>query len=394
MGMETESSGSASCLQNQVAPQRERDNLKGSPKPTEMDHEQHTPVVTVGIDEIRAAHARIRPHVHRTPVLQCSSLGEMVLPNAGIDSDESPPTPTELDLYFKCENLQKIGAFKIRGALNAISLSKKSVMVTHSSGNHAQAVALACRLLGKKAIVVMPKDSPQVKVSAVRDSYGAEVVFCEPNQPARESTCAGILAKDPDNSELIHPYDDARVVCGQGTLAVELIEQMTEPGVESTSAPSKNAPHLDAVVIAVGGGGLLAGCATAIRALSPTTKIIAAEPANANDCYRSFLAKARVDNDGPPKTIADSVKTNLGELNLPIILSIVDSVIQVSEEQIKRAMRLILERAKLVIEPGAAVAVAAALSPEFRHEFPECKRVGVVLCGGNLDIGNLPNLIL
>eukprot|EP00392_Amoebophrya_sp_AT5.2_P011173 g11248.t1 len=353
-----------------------------------------TPSIAISYEQVQLAHKRILPHVHRTPVLGCSSLGRIILhenamqdgSTAAARGSAAPVPPVEY--FFKCENMQKIGAFKIRGAVNAISLSEKNTIVTHSSGNHAQAVALACQLLGKKAIVVMPKDSPQVKVggalfrialggsvSAVRDTYGAEVVFCEPNQPARESTCAAKIAEDPANREIIHPYDDPRVIVGQGTLAVELLEQAGS--------------DLDAVVIAVGGGGLLAGCATAIRGYytsntsastsSPRTKaikIIAAEPRNANDCAKSFKARRRIDNEGPPKTIADSVKTNLGENTLPIILDEVDAVLEVSEENIKRAMRLTLERAKLVIEPGAAVAVAAAMSADFREKFPDCRKVG------------------
>ncbi|CAD7951839.1 unnamed protein product [Amoebophrya sp. A25] len=388
--------------------------------------------VVVTYAGVLQAHERIREHIHRTPIWSCSSLARIILPDsdeearqqevvitpATATSDAALPFPTTIkELLFKCENLQKIGAFKIRGALNAISLSAAETIVTHSSGNHAQAVALACQILERKAIVVMPKDSPQPKVDAVRDTYGAEVRFCEPNQAARESMCADVINEVGSASnkvELIHPYDDPRVVCGQGTLAVEFLEDAccnaSSTGSTSSSTTGstrctttgKNISSLDAIVIAVGGGGLLAGCATAIRGWerekfgtqSRKIKIIAAEPLNANDCYQSFTQKTRIDNVGPPKTIADSVKTNLGEVTLPIILREVDHVIQVSEDNIKRAMKLTFERSKLVVEPGAAVAVAAAMSEEMRRKCPECLRIGVVLCGGNLDIRKLPDLLL
>lgn len=337
----------------------------------------------VTLPKILASHNRVKPYVHRTPVLSCSSLGNCFVSSSS--TDPSKDKNSEIEIFLKCENLQKIGAFKIRGACNAVQLSDADVICTHSSGNHAQACALACKLLGKKAIVVMPKDSPVVKVNAVRDSYGAEVRFCEPNLAARESTCADVLSECESKgikAELVHPYNDSRVCCGQGTLAVELLEDCV---------------GLDAVVISVGGGGLIAGCATAIKGMNPNIKVIAAEPLNADDCYRSFQAKTKLLNNTPPQTIADSVKTNLGDLTFPIILEKVDAVITVTEEEIKKAMRLTMERAKLVIEPGAAVAVAVAcISKDFRNEFVEkqgCKKIGVVLCGGNLDIDKIATLV-
>lgn len=339
---------------------------------------------------IRETHERIKAHIHRTPVLSCSSLANHRNKFA--------------TLHLKCENLQKIGAFKIRGALNAVGSldAQTQVVTTHSSGNHAQAIALACKTLGKKAVIVMPKDSPKVKVNAVRDSYGAEVRFCEPNQPAREAMCNAVLAEysggpsgggqgagaeSESSAAMIHPYDDSRVVHGQATVAVEFLEDVRALGGHK----------LDAIVVAVGGGGLLSGCAFAAKQMDPSIKVIAAEPAEANDCWRSYQKgwpEQKELNNGPPKTIADSVKTNMGDFTYPVIAKHVDHVIQVTESEIREGMRLTMERAKLVLEPGAAVAVAAAcVSREIREKFPDVEHVGVVLCGGNLDLEGIPGLI-
>lgn len=350
----------------------------------------------------RSYDERIKTFVHRTPVLRCLSMdiaaSRCCKKRKHDDTNDHGVYGAGNDipvvsLFLKAEHLQKIGAFKIRGAMNAVGLSTANVITTHSSGNHAQAVAMACQLLKKRAIIVMPEGSPASKVNAVRDTYQAEVRFCTPNQAAREAACEAVMEECRRNgidAELVHPYDDVRVSCGQGTVALELLEQV-------------EGEQLDAVVISVGGGGLLAGCSTVIKRLSPTTLVIAAEPAQANDCFRSFYRedgtlrpkaeRIRALNATPPKTIADSLKTNLGLNTAPVIFNLVDDVFQVSEDQIRAGMRITLERAKQVIEPGAAVAVAVATMPELYSKYPSIRRVGVVLCGGNLDLETIPTLI-
>jgi len=327
----------------------------------------------LNIDIIRGAHKRISPHIHRTPVLTCSSF----MVNRG-----------PYEVFLKCENFQKIGAFKIRGALNATAQLPEQIkaVTAHSSGNHAQAVAQACKVYGKRAILVMPKDSPICKLNAVKETYGAEIRLCEPNQAAREAMCDSVIKET--GAELLHPYDNSRVCAGQGTVALEFLEEC---------------PDLDVLVVAVGGGGLLAGCAVAAKAIARERgrciKVVAAEPAESNDCWRSYQrgwpdVEKREKNEKPPKTIADSVKTDTGEFTYPYLKTHVDMVIQCSEAEIRAAMRLTLERSKLVIEPGAAVAVAAAcISPEIPRVFPDAKRVGIVLCGGNVDLDGIPSLI-
>lgn len=323
----------------------------------------------VTLDSIQDAYCKIRGSIHNTPMMTCSAL-----------SGDGPR------LHFKCENMQKIGAFKIRGALNAVSSSSADVFVTHSSGNHAQALALACEMKGKKAVIIMPKNSPKTKINAVRDTYKAKIEFCGNTQQDREEMCENILEEYRDEGlqvDFVHPYDDFRVISGQGTLGFEIMNDTLEFGCS----------YLDAVVISVGGGGLLSGCATAIKAMSPTTLVIGAEPAAADDCYRSFQLGKRVLNEQPPQTIADSVRTNTGINTFPLIREHVDDIFTVEEVEIKKAMRNVFERAKLVIEPGAAVAVAVAMSPAFRKKYPNLKNVGVVLCGGNVDLDTLPTLI-
>jgi len=332
---------------------------------------------SVSIEGIKEAADRIRPFVHRTPLLRCSFLENSILGAAALVGGGGAAVNGSADeregpgVFFKCENLQKVGAFKIRGACNAVSLLKQenpetAAVVTHSSGNHAQALALAARLHGLRALVVMPKDSPKVKVAAV-EGYGGEITFCEPNQQAREDTADLLLKKH--GGTFIHPYDDTRVVCGQGTVGLEIAQDLK---------------GLDAVVIPVGGGGLLSGTAVAIKALTPTTRVIAAEPVNADDAKRSFEAGEKKLNEAPPQTVADGLKTNLGDVTWPLIRQTVDEVISVSESEILSALRLVMERMKLVIEPSAAVGVAACLRPEFAER--GYKRVCVVLCGGNLEL--------
>jgi len=305
---------------------------------------------------IRLARERIAPHARRTPVMTSSAVDAAV--GAAV--------------FFKCENLQKAGAFKFRGALNAVfSLEEAEAargVATHSSGNHAQALALAARLRGIPARVVMPRTSAAPKRAAAA-GYGAEIIECEPTLAARESTLAAVLERT--GAVAIHPYDDHRIIAGQATAAAELLEDL---------------PDLDAVLVPVGGGGLLAGTALAAHHLSSGTRVIAAEPAGADDAFRS-LAAGRIIPSESPRTIADGLLTSLGRRNFPVIRRHVERIVTVSEEGIVRAMRLIWERMKLVVEPSAAVPLAALLEGGIDLSGA---RVGVILSGGNVDLDRLP----
>lgn len=307
---------------------------------------------------VRAAAERLAPVAHRTPIATCRTLDQL----AG------------RELFFKCENLQKVGAFKFRGAYNAVAqlddeLARRGV-ATHSSGNHAQAVALAARLRGVPAYIVMPRNAAAVKRRAV-EGYGARVIECEPNLAAREATAAQV--QQETGAAFVHPYDDARVIAGQGTAALELLEDVAE---------------LDAIIAPVGGGGLLSGSCITARALRPTLRLFAAEPAGADDAARSLRA-GRFLPQTEPRTIADGLLTSMGDLTWPIIRDHVEQVITVSEEEIVAALRLAWERAKLLIEPSSAVALAAVLSAQFRA-ITGLSRVGVMLSGGNVDLDALP----
>jgi threonine dehydratase len=308
------------------------------------------------IKEIREAAERIRPFIHCTPVLTCSTLNRMC----------------GAEMFFKCENFQKVGAFKIRGATNAVfSLGDKEAsqgVATHSSGNHAAALALAARWRGIKAYVVMPEDAPQVKRDAVAN-YGAEIIFCKPTLKAREEGLAQVV--DRTGATFIHPYNDYRVVSGQGTAALELCEEI---------------PGLDIVMTPVGGGGLLSGTALAVSAISSGTHVIAAEPERADDAYRSFHAGRIIPSENPD-TMADGLRTSLGDLTFPIIRRYVKEIVTVSEEGIVKAMRSVWERMKIIIEPSAAVPLAALLTK--RTEISG-NRIGIILSGGNVDLANLP----
>jgi threonine dehydratase len=308
------------------------------------------------INDIRLAAERIRPYAHRTPILTCSAIDELC----------------DAKLYFKCENFQKVGAFKFRGATNAVfSLSDDEAargVATHSSGNHAAALALAARMRGVPAHIVMPDNAPAVKKDAVA-GYGANITFCQPTLQAREETLAGVIERT--GAALVHPYDDDRVIAGQGTAALELCEDI---------------PDLDVVMTPVGGGGLLAGTAIAVAAASPTTKTIAAEPVNADDACRSLQAGRIIPSENP-KTIADGLLTSLGERNFPIIQAGVSAILTVSEDEIIDAMRLIWERMKIVVEPSGCVPLAAICVR--RAEIPG-RRIGVILSGGNVDLARLP----
>jgi len=318
------------------------------------------------------AYDRIRPYVHKTRVFTCEQMSQRA----------TEASSSSKKLFLKAEHEQKVGAFKIRGAINAISLSTAEYIVTQSSGNHAQAVALGCKLLGKTAVVVMPEDSPAVKVNAVRDTYGAEVKFCKPTQEAREAMSAEIVKNlrekyGAEKAEEIHPNQDTRVVNGQGTVALELLEQQ---------------PDLDAIVVSIGGGGLIAGIATYVKANQPQIKVIGAEPAAAKSAYMSKQAGRLVKNppNTPIDTIADSVKSSLGATTYPIIEQHVDDVFIVSEAEIEEATKFTMERSKQVVEPGCGVAVAVATSKQLYEKYPDLKNIGVVMCGGNVDLENLP----
>lgn len=308
------------------------------------------------LDEIRAAARRIAPHAHKTPVVTCTALSRL----AG------------RDLRFKCENLQKVGAFKFRGACNAVfrlsDAAARRGVVTHSSGNHAQALALAARLRGIPAHIVMPRNAPGVKREAV-EGYGGIVYPCEPTVADREATADRVVHET--GGTLIPPYNHPDVIAGQGTIALEFLEQC---------------PDLRTLVVPIGGGGMISGVAIAAKAISPSIRVIAAEPANADDAARSKRAGS-IQPIASTETIADGLRTSLGTLTFPVVRDLVDEVVTVSEEAIVRAMRLMFERAKLVIEPSAAVGVAVALSERGRSlDEP----VGVVLCGGNVDLDALP----
>ncbi len=310
-----------------------------------------------GVDEIFRAYQRIGKHVHRTPLLSNRTLSEQ----------------SSLDLRFKCELFQRTGSFKIRGALNAIlnldpEVAKRGV-VTHSSGNHGQAVALAAAMQDIEAHVVVPSNTSATKRQAVA-SYGARLYECEATQQAREREAQRLVTAL--NATLIPPFDHPDIIAGQGTIALELLEQAHE---------------LDAVVVPVGGGGMVSGIALALASLAPRVRVIAAEPAEADDTFRSILHGSRQPlSDG--HTIADGLRTRVGELTWPIIRDHVERVIRVDENSIVHSMRHTWERTKLLIEPSAAVGIAALHSDELQAL--ELGTVAVILCGGNVDLSNLP----
>lgn len=312
----------------------------------------------VDLAAIRDAHELIAPHVHRTPVLTCATLDRR----------------SGRALYFKCENLQKGGAFKARGATNAVmQLDDETAargVVTHSSGNHAQAVAIAAAIRGIDAHIVMPKDAPRVKRLAV-EGYGARVIPCEPTEAARLSTAARVVAET--GGTLIPPFDHPHVIAGQGTTALELLAEV---------------PDLDAVVAPIGGGGLISGIALALRELAPGVRVFGAEPRGADDAFRSKESGARV-TEQTPDTIADGLKTTLGNLTWPVVRDLVEDIFVVDDLLIITVMRLVFERMKLVVEPSGAVPLAAVLSQRFLA-LEGCERVGVVFSGGNVDLDELP----
>jgi threonine dehydratase len=306
--------------------------------------------------DIRQAAERIRPYAHRTPVMTNESLNQQV----------------GARVFLKCENLQKVGAFKFRGACNAVfSLTDEEAargVCTHSSGNHAQALALAAKLRGIPAYIVMPNNAPSVKKNAVA-GYGGQITFCEPTLEARESTLDRISLDT--GASVVHPYNDERVIAGQGTAALELLEDV---------------PDLDVIIAPVGGGGLLSSTAIAATELKKGIRVIAGEPEMADDAYRSMQA-GKIIPSVHPKTIADGLLTSLGTLTFPIIQKRVEQIVTVSEAGIIESMKYVWERAKIIIEPSSAVAIGVLW--EHKIDLTGLK-VGVILSGGNVDLKKLP----
>ena len=308
--------------------------------------------MNISKEAIEKAAATIKPYIHRTPVMTNKSIDEL----------------SGIQFYFKCENFQKIGAFKIIGGMNAtLSLSPeqlKNGVATHSSGNHAQALAYAAKVLGIKAYIVMPKSSPKVKVDAVR-GYGAEVIICEANQAAREAALDEVVART--GAAFIHPYDDDRVITGQATCVKELIEEV---------------PDLDIVITPVGGGGLLSGTCLGAHYFKSGLKVYGGEPEGAADAVLS-IKSGKVEKAPFIDTIADGLMTTLSERTLAIIKDHVTDILLVSDEEIKAALRLVYERMKIIVEPSCVVPFAAALK---NPEIFKGKKVGIILSGGNVDL--------
>jgi threonine dehydratase len=318
----------------------------------------------ITLDTIQTAHDRIRPYIHRTAVLTNQTIND----RAGAE------------LFFKCENFQKIGAFKARGGLNAVlqvaQNKEGAAITTHSSGNHAQAVAFAARQVGLPAYIVMPRTAPRVKKEAVL-GYGAEVIECEPTLEAREAGVRAVMQRT--GAVLVHPFDDDRVIAGQATAAKELIEDARLDGL------GQDQPF-DVILAPVGGGGLLSGTALATHYLSPGTRVIAGEPEGAADAILSFRS-GQVEKAPYINTIADGLMTTLSERTLAIIQAHVTDILTVSDAEIIAAMRLVWERMKIIIEPSCAVPLAAVL--KHREQFAG-QKIGIILTGGNVDLGKLP----
>lgn len=314
--------------------------------------------MAVTVKEINAAASRIAPHIHRTPIFTSKTLNDL----------------THAQLFFKCENFQKIGAFKIRGACNAVYLLPEEIarkgVATHSSGNHGQAVAYAAKTRGIKAYIVMPTNSTNVKRQAV-EGYGAQIAFCEPSATARRETLHKII--DQTGATFLHPYDNEHIIAGQGTVGLEFAHECSD---------------LDFIIVPVGGGGLIAGTAIAVNSLSSQTKVIGAVPELAKDAYVSFKQKRIVLSENPV-SLCDGLLVPMGQITFPIILEHVNDIFTASEQAIIKAMKYIWERMKIIVEPSAAVSLAVIFeNPEFFAN----KKVGLVLSGGNVDIKMIANL--
>jgi len=301
-------------------------------------------------------HNRIKPFIHNTPVLTSSYINEI----------------TGADVYFKCENFQKMGAFKMRGAANAIlrlsDEQKSNGVVTHSSGNHAQAISLAAKKIGIKAYIVMPSNAPEIKKEAVK-GYGGELIECESNLEAREAAAKDVVHSK--SATFIHPSNNLDVIIGQGTVTKELIEQYGS---------------FDHILVPIGGGGLIAGSALAAKYFGKNCTVIGAEPFEVDDAYRS-LKSGKIETNESANTIADGLKTQLGDKNFPIIRNEIKSIIRITEEEIIESMKIIWERLKIICEPSCSLPLAAVLKNKetFRN-----KKVGIIISGGNVDLNNLP----
>lgn len=307
--------------------------------------------------DVVAAAARIGPHIARTPVMRSATFDARA----------------RSQVFFKCENLQTGGAFKYRGAMNAVLQLDPAVtprVITHSSGNHGNALALAARARGMQAIVIVPRDSPRSKIANI-EAAGARVELCDPGLPARERRLAEVMLSDP--GELVHPFDDSRIIAGQGTAVLELLAEV---------------PDLQVVSTPVGGGGLIGGSALAAKALVPAIRVIGAEPEQADDAFQSFRSGERR-AVVTPHTIADGLRASIGARNFELLRTHVDDVVTVSEAQIMDAMRIVMNDLKLLIEPSSAVPVAAALAGKFGAPG---QRIGIVLSGGNVDLDLCPFL--
>jgi threonine dehydratase len=307
--------------------------------------------------DVVAAAARIGPHIVHTPVMRSAAFDARA----------------QAQVFFKCENLQTGGAFKYRGAMNAVLQLDPAVtprVITHSSGNHGNALALAARARGIHAIVIVPRDSPRSKIANI-EAAGARVELCDPGLPAREKRLAEVMLSEP--GELVHPFDDSRIIAGQGTAVLELLAEV--PGLQVVSTP-------------VGGGGLIGGSALAAKALVPTIRVVGAEPEQADDAFRSFRSGERRAVVSP-NTIADGLRGSIGSRNFELLRSHVDDVVTVSEAQIMEAMRIVMNDLKLLIEPSSAVPVAAALAGKLCGPG---QRIGIVLSGGNVDLNLCPFL--
>ena len=307
-------------------------------------------------EDLSAVHKRIAPYIHNTPIITSRLLNEM----------------SGAELFFKCENFQKMGAFKMRGAVNAIlslpAEKQEKGVVTHSSGNFAQAVSLSARSINVPAYIVMPSTAPQVKKDAVR-SYGGQITECPPTIPEREKAAQKII--DETGATFVHPSNDLDVIYGQGTAALELLQEN---------------PDLEFVVTPVGGGGLSAGTALAVHHFGNNCKTIGAEPFAADDAFRS-LQSGRIEENDSADTIADGLKTQLGDKNFPIIKELLSEIIRVEEQEIITALKLIWERMKIVVEPSSATALAAVLREKEKFKG---RKVGIIISGGNVDLQKLP----
>jgi threonine dehydratase len=306
--------------------------------------------------DIQEAHKRIKPFIHRTPVLSSRQLNRLF----------------DCEIFFKCENFQKVGAFKFRGATNAVQLltadQKKRGVITHSSGNHAAALSLAAAISGIKAYIVMPETAPVVKKNAV-EGYGAKITFCKPTLEAREETCRTIMERN--GSTLIHPYDNFNIICGQGTAALELLDEK---------------PDIDIVIAPIGGGGLMSGTSTCVKGINNKIKVIGAEPLNADDAFRSFKSGKLIPSVNP-LTIADGLLTSLSQLTFSVIMKNTDDIFTAREESIIDSMLLVWERMKIIIEPSSAIVLAIIKeNPGYFRE----KKIGLIISGGNVDFRKLP----